>query len=61
MSRESMTSLLLGELYEATAHRDDARPMHRRRIKRLMNIDGDCGETINRCAAAWVADRRAKP
>ena len=56
MSRESMVSILLGEVYAATAY-DNPVPMDPRRIKRLLNLDGDCAETLNRCAAAWIARR----
>jgi hypothetical protein len=56
MSRESMVSKLLGEVYAATRHTNPV-PMNPRRIKRLLNLDGDCAETLNRCAAAWIARR----
>jgi hypothetical protein len=56
MSRQSMVSILLGEVYAATAHENPV-PMDPRRIKRLLNLDGDCAETLNRCAAAWIARR----
>ncbi len=56
MSRQSMVSILLGELYAATTHENPV-PMDPRRIKRLLNLDGDCAETLNRCAAAWIARR----
>ncbi len=58
MSRESMVSILLGEVYQATSHTNPI-PMDPRRIKRLLNLDGDCAETLNRCAAAWM-NRREK-
>jgi hypothetical protein len=56
MSRESMVSILLGEVYQATDHKNPI-PMDPRRIKRLLNLDGDCTETLNRCAAAWMNRR----
>lgn len=51
-----MVSKLLGEVYAATRHTNPV-PMNPRRIKRLLNLDGDCAETLNRCAAAWIARR----
>ena len=56
MSRQSMVSKLLGEVYAATAFENPV-PMDPRRIKRLLNLDGDCTETLNRCAAAFMARR----
>jgi hypothetical protein len=53
-----MVSILLGEVYQATSHTNPI-PMDPRRIKRLLNLDGDCAETLNRCAAAWM-NRREK-
>ena len=58
MSRQSMVSILLGEVYAATSFENPV-PMNPRRIKRLLRLDGDCTETLNRCAIAW-ASRREK-
>lgn len=52
MSRSIVTKLL-AEVYAATDHNNPI-PMHPRRIKRLLRMDGDCAETLNRCAAAWM-------
>jgi hypothetical protein len=57
MSRESMVSILLGEVYQATSHTNPI-PMNPRRIKRLLRLD-DNTETLNRCAGAWM-NRRYK-
>lgn len=51
MRRPRLVSKLLGELYAATAY-DNPVPMDPRRIKRLLYLDGECGETLNRAAAA---------
>jgi hypothetical protein len=56
MSRESMINILLGELYTATRHTDPI-PMDPRRIKRLLSLDGDSAETLNRCIAALLNRR----
>ncbi len=55
MSKESMVSILLGEVYDATRH-DNPIPMNPRRIKRLLRLD-DSTETLNRCYAAWMNRR----
>lgn len=54
-----MTAILLGEVYAATSHTNPV-PMNPRRIKRLISLDGECPETLNRCAGAWLA-RRTTP
>jgi hypothetical protein len=51
MSRESMVSKLLGELYRSM---ETEEPMDPRRIKRLFRLDGDFSETINRGIACHV-------
>lgn len=56
MSKESMVSILLAEVYAATSHTNPI-PMNPRRIKRLLRLDGDCAETLNRCYGAWMMRR----
>lgn len=50
---KSIIPLLLSEVYAATDHTNPI-PMHPRRIKRLLRMDGDCTETLNRCVAAYT-------
>ena len=50
---KSIIPLLLTEVYAATDHKNPV-PMHPRRIKRLLRMDGDCAETLNRCVAAYL-------
>ena len=50
---KSIVNKLLAEVYAATSHTNPI-PMHPRRIKRLLRMDGDCAETLNRCYAAWM-------
>ena len=53
---KSIIPKLLGEVFQATDHTNPI-PMNPRRIKRLLRMDGDCTETLNRCAAAWMNRR----
>ena len=53
---KSIIPKLLGEVYQATDYNDPI-PMNPRRIKRLLRMDGDNAETLNRCAAAWMNRR----
>ncbi|MAM39536.1 MAG: hypothetical protein CL949_13775 [Erythrobacter sp.] len=69
MSRETMADKLIGEIYVATAIRDeDFKPMDPRRTKRLANIFEHTiwndAETVNRllgaasCSRAYRKERR---
>ncbi len=69
MSRETMADKLIGEIYEATALRDENfKPMDPRRTKRLANIFEHTiwndAETVNRllgaasCSRHYRKDRR---
>lgn len=57
MSRESMVSILLGEVYNCMA---EDRPMDTRRIKRLMRLDGDFAETLNRGMACYLQSQEIR-
>lgn len=53
MSR-TLVDKLIGEMYDAVYN--DV-PMDHRRWKRLMRLDGDCAETLNKGFAAWDISR----
>ena len=63
MSRETMADKLIGEIYAATATRDEVfKPMDPRRTKRLANIFEHTiwndAETVNRLLGAHSCSRR---
>lgn len=55
MSKESTIANLLPEIYAATSYEEDKfKPMDPRRTRRLLRLDCDDTETINRGMAAMV-------